>query len=70
MRRSIAAGGLFAAGSLMPVSSTAADQAAGQSSTQATTRAETRIPATMLGTKVVQPRRELSVLQKTSILVV
>ena len=70
MRRSIAAGGLFAAGSLMPVSSTPANQAAGQSTTQPTTQAETRVPATVVDGKVVQPRRELSVLQKTSILVV
>jgi ribulose 1,5-bisphosphate synthetase/thiazole synthase len=66
MRRSIAAGGLFAAGSLMPVSSTRVNQAAGQSTSQA----ETRVPATIVDGKVVQPRRELSVLQKTSILVV
>ena len=66
MRRSIAAGGLFAAGSLMPVSSTLANRAAGQSTTQA----ETRVPATIVGGKVVQPRRELPVLHKTSILVV
>ena len=66
MRRSIAAGGLFAAGSLIPVSSVPADQAAGQS----TIRAGARIPATIVDGKVVQPRRELPVLQKTSILVV
>jgi FAD-dependent oxidoreductase family protein len=65
MRRSISAGGLFAAGSLMPVSALA-DQASGQSTTQA----ETRVPATIVGGKVTQPRRELSVLQKTSVLVV
>lgn len=65
MRRSIAAGGLFAAGSLMPVSSTSANQAAGQSTIQAG-----RVPATIVDGKVVQPRRELPVLQKTSILVV
>lgn len=70
MRRSVAAGGLFAAGSLMPVSSTPADQAGGQSTAQTTAQAETRIPATIVGGKVVQPRREISVLQKTSILVV
>jgi len=70
MRRSIAAGGLFAAGSLMPVSSAQANQAGGQSSSHASTEAETRVPATIAGDKVVQPRRELPVLQKTSILVV
>lgn len=70
MRRSIAAGGLFAAGSLTPVSSALANQAAGQTAGPVATRAETRIPATIIDGKVVQPRRELSVLQKTSILVV
>ena len=66
MRRSIAAGGLFAAGSLIPVSSSLANQAAAQSATQPGTRA----PATIVDGKVVQPRRELPVLQKTSVLVV
>ena len=66
MRRSIAAGGLFAAGSLMPVSSALANQAGGKSTTQA----GNRVPATIVDGKVVQPRRELPVLQKTSILVV
>jgi hypothetical protein len=66
MRRSIAAGGLFAAGSLMPISSTLADEAAGQS----TTHGNTSVPARIVDGKVVQPRRELSVLHKTSILVV
>ena len=69
MRRSIAAGGLFAAGSLMPVSMLAG-QAPGQSVTQSPIQTEDRVPATIVGSKVVQPRRELSVLQKTSILVV
>jgi len=66
MRRSIAAGGLFAAGSLMPVSSALANQAAEQSTTQT----GAHVPATLVDGKVVQPRRELPVLQKTSILVV
>jgi FAD dependent oxidoreductase len=70
MRRSVAASGLFAAGSLVPVSSAPASQAGGQSTIQATTQTENRTPATLAGDKVVQPRRELSVLQKTSILVV
>ncbi|MBZ5502757.1 MAG: FAD-dependent oxidoreductase [Acidobacteriia bacterium] len=65
MRRSIAAGGLYAAGSLMPVSSMLANPAAGQSTPQAG-----RIPATIVDGKVVQPRRELPVLHKTSVLVV
>jgi hypothetical protein len=66
MRRSIAAGGLFAVESLMPVSSASANQVAGQSATQS----ENRVPATMAGDKVVQPRREVPVLHQTSILVV
>ncbi len=66
MSRSIAAGGLFAAGSLMPVSSTLANEAGGQSTTQT----ETRVPATLAGSKVVQPRREVPVLHQTSVLVV
>ncbi|HEY1861725.1 MAG TPA: FAD-dependent oxidoreductase, partial [Gemmataceae bacterium] len=66
MRRSMAAGGLFAAGSLVPVSSAAGDQAAGQSANQT----ETRAPATLAGDKVVQPRREVPVLHQTSVLVV
>ena len=66
MQRSIAAGGLFAAGSLMPVSATPGNQAAGQ----VTDQAENNVPATIAGDKVVQPRREVPVLHKTSILVV
>ena len=63
MQRSVAAGGLFAAGSLMPVS-TLANQG-GPAITQAD-----RSPAVVDHDKVVQPRRELPVLHKTSILVV
>jgi ribulose 1,5-bisphosphate synthetase/thiazole synthase len=82
MRRSIAAGGLFAAGSLMPVAPAAANQAGGQSpnpgggaSTNQTAgpvghQTETRPPATIVDGKIFQPRRELPVLQKTTILVV
>ncbi|MGH9687153.1 MAG: FAD-dependent oxidoreductase [Candidatus Acidiferrales bacterium] len=65
MRRSIAAGGLFAAGSLMPVPALA-NQAPGD----AVPGRETQPPATIAGGKVVQPRRELPVLHKTNILVV
>ncbi|MFY9691696.1 MAG: FAD-dependent oxidoreductase, partial [Candidatus Acidiferrales bacterium] len=68
MRRSIAAGGLFAAGSLMPVTSTLADQSSGQS--PAASETEKRAPATMAGGKIVQPRRDVPVLHKTSVLVV
>jgi FAD dependent oxidoreductase len=69
MRRSIAAGGLFAAGSLMPVSPALGNQAGGQSTPEIPER-ETKPPAALIGGKVVQPRRELPVLKKTSILVV
>jgi len=62
--RSIAAGGLLAAGSLAPVSSAPADQAAGQSTNQAAP------PAAVVDGKVVEPRREIPVLRKTSVLVV
>ena len=76
MRGSLAAGGLFAAGSLMPVASALTPQAAGQSNpggpstTRGTRESETTTPATLAGDKVVQPRRELPVLHRTSILVV
>ena len=70
MRRSIAAGGLFAAGSLMPVSSAAANETGGQPVTHSPIQAENRVPATISGDKVVQPRREVPVLHQTSILVV
>jgi len=66
MRRSLAAGGLFAAGSLMPVSSALAGQATDKSAVQT----GAHVPATLVDGKVVQPRRELPVLQKTSVLVV
>ncbi len=52
----------------MPVSSTPANQAAGQSTPHP--HATTRVPATIVDGKVVQPRRELPVLHKTSVLVV
>jgi len=68
MRRSIAAGGLFAAGSLMPVASTLADQASSHASTPPQT--EKRAPAMLEGGKVAQPRHDVPVLHKTSILVV
>ncbi|HXJ16520.1 MAG TPA: FAD-dependent oxidoreductase [Candidatus Polarisedimenticolia bacterium] len=50
----------------MPISSTLANEAAGQSSTHA----DAAVPARIVDGKVVQPRRELSVLHKTNILVV
>ena len=78
MRRSIVAGGLFAAGSLMPVSSALAGQAgekpatppAGQGPEKLPHQTGSHVPATLVDGKVVQPRRELPVLQKTGVLVV
>ena len=67
MRRSIAAGGLFAAGSLLPVSSALANQAGEHPGTP---ERETKPPARVVGRKVVQPERELPVLHETSVLVV
>ena len=82
MQRSLAAGGLFAAGSLMPVAPTFAAQA-GQTGTppgspaagaqapgQPVHEVSTTPPATLAGDKVIQPRREVPVLHKTSVLVV
>jgi hypothetical protein len=66
VRSSIAAGGLFAAGSLAPVSSAVANQ----NSEQTATQTENRTPASIAGGKVTQPRREVPVLHTTSILVV
>jgi len=70
MRRSISAGGLFAAGSRIPVSSALAGQAPAQPVTQSPVQTEKRLPATVVDGKVVEPRHELPVLEKTSILVV
>jgi FAD dependent oxidoreductase len=69
MRRSIAAGGLFAAGSLMPVSSTLAQQTQ-QTPERLPGQTEHNVPASVEGDKVVQPHRDVPVLHKTSILVV
>jgi hypothetical protein len=66
---SIAAGGLFAAGSLAPISSAAAQGNDGAGPT-GPVHSEAHVPATLVGGKVVQPRRDLPVLHKTSILVV
>jgi len=78
MRRSITAGGLFVAGSLMPVSPVLADQAGEKPPTPAADQGPEKlphqtgshVPATLVEGKVVQPRRELPVLHKTSVLVV
>lgn len=65
MRRSIAASGLFAAGSLMSISALAGG-VAGRSSEQT----ETAPPAKLVRGRVVQPQRGLPVLHETSILIV
>jgi len=74
MRRSIAAGGLFAAGSLAPISALAGQVGGQASPTQTAGQGEhetgSHTPATIAGDKVVQPRREVPVLHKTSVLVV
>src|SRR5579862_9108544 len=70
MCRSIAAGGLFAAGSLAPISSALAGEVGGQAVTHSPNETEHRVPAALSGNKVVQPRREVPVLHKTSVLVV
>jgi hypothetical protein len=69
MQSSIAAGGLFAAGSLAPIAS-AQTPAAETPGPQGPVHSEAHTPATLIGEKVVQPRRDLPVLHKTSILVV
>ncbi len=70
--RSFATGGLVVAGTMTPLSSLLASQAG-----SAATRGPqppglpiTRIPATIVDGKVVQPRRELTILRKTNVLVV
>ena len=71
MRRSIAAGGLFAAGSLMPNfvrRSQSICRTIGDSLTSRNRAQGSRDDR--LTSKVVQPRRELPVLHKTSVLVV
>ncbi len=73
--RSIAAGGLVVAGTMTPLSSVLASQA--NLANQAAKRGPqppgppiSRNPATLAEGKVIQPRRELSILRKTSVLVV
>lgn len=69
IRRSIA-GGLVGAGSLAPISSALANDVGGQAVTHSPSETEHRIPATMVGENVVQPKRDVPVLHKTSVLVV
>jgi len=76
MRRSIAAGGLFAAGSLVPVAAAVANQEAApagrapQGPEKLPHQTGAHTPATLVDGKVIQPRRDLPVLHTTSILVV
>jgi ribulose 1,5-bisphosphate synthetase/thiazole synthase len=72
LMRSIATGGLVVAGTMAPLSSILADQ--GQPGAtrgpQPAGRTSPRIPTKIVGGKVVQPQRELSILRKTSVLVI
>ncbi len=71
LMRSMTAGGLFTAGSLMPVSSLWAFQGSQAiRGPQPPGTAVDRVPATMLDGKVIQPQRELPVLHRTNVLVV
>jgi hypothetical protein len=72
LMRSISAGGLVVAGSMTPLSSLLFSQAekAAVRGPQPPGPAITRTPAALLDGKVVQPRRELSILKKTEVLVV
>ena len=72
LMRSIATGGLVIAGTMTPLSSILADQSQPQAERgpQPKGRLAPRTPATILDGKVIQPRRELSILRKTGVLVV
>ena len=72
MIRSVAAGGLFLAGSMTPLKSLMAAQVRPMAKRGPQPRgpAVNRYPAVLADGKVVQPRRELEVLHKTDILVV
>lgn len=70
--RSITAGGLVVAGTMTPLSSLLAAPA-GQGAVAGPVpqgAPVTRTPATLLNGKVIQPRREISILKKTEVLVV
>jgi ribulose 1,5-bisphosphate synthetase/thiazole synthase len=64
--------GLVIAGTMMPLSSILADQSdpVAAKGTLPGSAAEHRNPATIVNGKVIQPRRELSILRKTGVLVV
>ena len=72
LMRSIAAGGLVIAGTMTPLSSILADESQPQAvrGPQGQGRTVPGSPATLVDGKVVQPRRELSILRKTGVLVV
>jgi ribulose 1,5-bisphosphate synthetase/thiazole synthase len=72
LMRAIASGGLVVAGTMTPLSSLLAGQA-GQGAIrgpQPPGAPVARTPATIIDGKVIQPRRELSILKKTRVLVV
>jgi hypothetical protein len=71
LMRSITAGGLVVAGTMTPLSTVLAQvQPAAVRGPQPQGPPVTRTPATFLDGKVIQPRRELSILRKTGVLVV
>ena len=72
MMRSIAAGGLFLAGSMTPLNSLLAAEAKPMEKRgpQPSGKSITRYPAMFEEGKVIQPQRELQVLHKTDVLVV
>jgi hypothetical protein len=71
LMRSITAGGLVVAGTMIPLSTVLAQvQPAAVRGPQPQGSPITRTPATFLDGKVIQPRRELSILRKTGVLVV
>lgn len=72
LMRSLASGGLLIAGTMTPVSSLLAAQA-GPGALRGPQPPEApvpRTPATLVDGKAIQPRRELSILKKTGVLVV
>ena len=70
LMRSITAGGLVVAGGMVPLSSLLAQGKDAVRGPQPPGPAVKRAPATIVGGKVIQPQRELSILRKTGVLVV
>ena len=69
--RTFTTGGLFVAGTMMPLSSLMADQ--GKTATRGPQPSRNAVPvnpATLVNGKVIQPRAELAILRKTGVLVV